>query len=237
MIMSVKFVLFDLDGTLLPMDQDVFVEAYFKGLAQKMAPYGYDPKQLINAIWAGTKAMIKNDGSVTNEEAFWEVFTGIFGAEARSAEPILERFYEVEFQQVQKVCGFAQQANGIVQQVKERGMIPVLATNPIFPRIATQSRIRWAGLQQEDFQLITTYENSRHCKPNTAYYQDILDALGAKGEECAMIGNDVKEDLVAAQLGMQVFLLTDCIINREETDISCYPNGSFEELSNFIGNL
>lgn len=235
--MAIKYVLFDLDGTLLPMDQDVFVEAYFKGLAQKMVPYGYDPKQLINAIWAGTKAMIKNDGAVTNEEAFWEVFTGIFGAEARSAEPILERFYEVEFQQVQKVCGFAQQANGVVQQVKERGMIPVLATNPIFPRIATHSRTRWAGLQPEDFQLITTYENSRHCKPNPAYYQDILDALGAKSEECAMIGNDVKEDMAAAQLGMQVFLLTDCIINREDKDISGYPHGGFRELSSFIGRL
>ena len=28
--MSIQVVLFDLDGTLLPMDQDVFIKAYFK---------------------------------------------------------------------------------------------------------------------------------------------------------------------------------------------------------------
>ena len=35
----IKYVLFDLDGTLLPMDQDVFVRAYFGALAKKLAPY------------------------------------------------------------------------------------------------------------------------------------------------------------------------------------------------------
>ena len=69
--MSIKAVLFDLDGTLLPMDQDVFVKTYFKGIAAKLAPYGYEPKALIDAIWAGTIEMIKNDGRRTNEEAFW----------------------------------------------------------------------------------------------------------------------------------------------------------------------
>ena len=61
-------VLFDLDGTLLPMDQDVFGKAYFGGMAKKMAPYGYDPQRLVKAIWTGTEAMVKNDGSITNED-------------------------------------------------------------------------------------------------------------------------------------------------------------------------
>ena len=46
--MGIKVVLFDLDGTLLPMDQDVFVKTYFKGIAAKLAPYGYEPKALID---------------------------------------------------------------------------------------------------------------------------------------------------------------------------------------------
>ena len=40
-----KAILFDLDGTLLPMDQTEFTNGYFKLLAAKMAPHGYDPKQ------------------------------------------------------------------------------------------------------------------------------------------------------------------------------------------------
>lgn len=39
--------------------------------------------------------------------------------------------------------------------------------------------------------------------------------LAMKEEETVMIGNDVGEDMVAAQLGMKVFLLTDCLINKE----------------------
>ena len=58
--MKIKYVLFDLDGTLLPMDQDAFMKAYFGGLCKKLAPYGYNPDELISAIWQGTKMMVKN---------------------------------------------------------------------------------------------------------------------------------------------------------------------------------
>lgn len=229
-----KTVLFDLDGTLLPMDQDVFIKAYFGGLAQKLAPHGYDPERLIAGVWAGTAAMVKNDGSKTNEEAFWDCFCGLIRADARKDEPMFEEFYRVEFQNVQDVCGFNGRAAEVVRYLKEQGCRIVLATNPIFPAIATESRIRWAGLELADFTLVTTYENSRHCKPNPEYYRDILEAIGETPENCIMVGNDVGEDMVAEDLGMQVFLLTDCLINKKNADISRYPQGSFPELMEYL---
>ena len=235
--MAIRYVLFDLDGTLLPMDQDVFVEHYFRGLAKKLAPHGYEPRALIDSVWRGTMAMIRNDGTLTNEETFWQVFSTIYGTQVRQSEPVFEKFYETEFQQVQSVCGFAPQASQLIQTLKARGLTPVLATNPIFPRIATLSRIRWAGLQAEDFALITTYENSRHSKPNPAYYRDILAFLGADPAECVMVGNDVGDDMVARELGMQVFLLTDCLINKAGVDISQYPHGGFTELTEYLMSL
>ena len=48
--MPIKTILFDLDGTLLPMDQEAFVNAYTKLLAMYMVPYGYDPQLLIKAL-------------------------------------------------------------------------------------------------------------------------------------------------------------------------------------------
>ena len=66
----IKTVLFDLDGTLLPMDQDTFTNAYFKELAKKMAPFGYNPDELVKGVWKVTGAMVRNDGTKTNEEAF-----------------------------------------------------------------------------------------------------------------------------------------------------------------------
>ena len=44
---KIKAIFFDLDGTLLPMDQDVFIKAYFGALAKKLAPRGYAPDALI----------------------------------------------------------------------------------------------------------------------------------------------------------------------------------------------
>ena len=234
--MQITTVLFDLDGTLLPMDQGVFVRAYLRHLAAFLAPHGYDPQSVVDAIWAGTGAMVKNDGAATNEEVFWNKFCSIFGEDARKDEPLFQTFYETDFPAVQASCGFNPKAAEAVTAIRERGLRVALATNPIFPAVATRERIRWAGLSHEDFAVYTTYENSRYCKPNLAYYQDVLEALGVRGEECLMVGNDAGEDMVAAKLGMKVFLLTDSLIDRG-LDISRYPQGSFGELLNYIDTL
>lgn len=133
-------ILFDLDGTLLPMDQELFIKTYFKALAARFAPLGYDPQKLINGVWKGTQAMVKNTG----------------------------------------------------EQIRDN--IPVF----------------------EDFEFYTTYENSRYCKPNPAYFQEILTHANVHPEECLMVGNDTAEDLAAATLGIQAFLLTDRLPDQPE---------------------
>ena len=235
--MSTKVVLFDLDGTLLPLDQNEFMKLYFGGLAKRLAPCGYEAKSLIDAIWTGTAAMVRNDGSRMNEVVFWETFKTIFGEHVEKDVPHFEAYYHEDFPQVKAACGYTPLAQETVEKVKRLGMRPVLATNPFFPRIATESRTRWAGLEPEDFELITTYENTGFCKPNPAYYQDLVARLGVKPEECLMVGNDVNEDMVAETLGMKVFLLTDCLLNKDGKDISAYPSGSFPELLKFLDTL
>lgn len=232
--MGIKVVLFDLDGTLLPMDQDIFVKMYFGLLAKKLAPKGYDPDQLIKAVWAGTKAMMKNDGYQTNEETFWEIFCGLLGEHVLEDKPLFEEYYRNEFQNVKSYCGFNPKAAEVVYRLKEEGFRVALATNPLFPSIATESRIRWAGLEPEDFELYTTYEDNRYCKPHLEYYRDILKKLEVQPEDCIMIGNDVSEDMITEKLGMKVFLLTDSLINTEGKDISVYPHGSFDEALEYV---
>lgn len=235
--MSIRYILFDLDGTLLPMDQDAFVKAYFGSLAARLAPHGYEPKKLIGAIWSGTAAMVKNDGSQTNEAAFWNCFAEIFGENARKDEPLFDSFYRTDFQKVQSVCGYEPKAAQVVRKLREMGYTLALATNPIFPAVATESRMKWAGLNREDFVLYTTYENSSYCKPNPEYYREILGKLGAAPEDCLMIGNDATEDLAAEKLGMKVFVLTDCLINKEDKDLSDYPQGDFDALMEYVQTL
>ena len=232
---KIKMVLFDLDGTLLPMDMEEFTGGYFKLLASKAASRGYDLQSLVKAIWHGVMAMVKNDGSCKNEDAFWEDFASIFGEDkAVEDRPLFDEFYANEFNDAKIFCGYNREAAETVRWIKNLGFRMALATNPLFPSVATETRIRWAGLEPDEFEFFTTYENSNYCKPNLGYYREVLEKAGLNGEDCLMVGNDVGEDMVAAELGMKVFLLTDCMINKENKDINQYPHGGFEELKKYI---
>ena len=226
-------ILFDLDGTLLPMDNDVFVQTYMGLLTKKMAPYGYDGKLLISALWKGTAAMIKNDGSKTNAEVFWNYFAKVFGDRIYSDIATFDTFYENEFHAAASVTFPTDLAQLAVDLARENAEKVILATNPFFPAVAVRSRLSWAKVSPESFDLITTYENSSFCKPNPAYYMEIAGKMQFDPKRSLMIGNNAEEDIRAAQsLGMDTFLLTDFLICEGERPDT--PSGSFEDLIAFL---
>lgn len=236
--MKIKAVFFDLDGTLLPMDLMVFFGEYFKHLTAKLMPYGYsDPKKLVKTMWEGVDRVCLNDGKKTNENVFWDYFISVYGEKTREHLPILDDFYRNEFQNVKSVCGYNPNANATVKKVKSLGLRAVVATQPIFPEIAILKRMEWAGVDASDFEYITSYDKCNFCKPRTEFYAELAKTLGLSPEECLMVGNDVSDDMPASEIGMKVFLLTDCLINKKNEDISRYRNGSFEQLSQYIDEL
>lgn len=230
----IKAVLFDLDGTLLPMEQETFVKDYFGRMTRRLAPLGFEPKGFVDALWSGTGAMVKNDGSMTNEARFMASFEKVYGERTAVAIGELDRFYADEFDLVRESCGYDPEAKAAVDVLSVMGYRLILATNPIFPRIATEKRAGWAGLSLSDFELVTTYENSTHCKPSLDYYLDILAECKLSPEECIMVGNDVGEDMVAGTLGLDTFLVTRDLINRKGADISQYKQGSLSDLVEYI---
>lgn len=226
----IKYVFFDLDGTVLPMDQDKFIKLYFGALAKKLAPCGYTPEDVVAAIWDGTRAMLRNRSGRANEELFWERFRAVLGDDVMRVVPIIDEFYTNEFFAARAACGCNPKMRAVLDLLHERGIGAVLATNPVFPPIASETRMRWGGAVPEDFLFITHYSNSHYCKPDPDYYREIIERLGAKAEECLMVGNDVSDDMSAAAVGCKVFLLTDCLINTTGADISAYPNGDCDAL-------
>ncbi len=235
--MRFKAILFDLDGTLLPMDQKKFSEDYFKRLIYKLSGLGYNPEKIKEALFGGIERMIMNDGNKSNENVFWEVFSSVLGDKILDDKYILDEFYENEFDEVRHSCGFNPKAAATINKLKSLGYRIILATNPLFPKIATKKRIEWSGLSADDFEFYTTYENSGFCKPNLNYYSEILDKLNLSPEDVLMVGNDVKEDMVAGGLGMSVFLMPEYIINKENQDISVFPSGDFDDLIRFISSV
>ena len=237
--MSIKHILFDLDGTLLPMVQDEFVKSYMPLLAKSYMNAGVslDPKKFIGAVWAGYEAMVKNDGSCTNREAFWSYIEPELPIPTEESEKIALNFYADEFNQAICTTKPNPVSNQIVKRAKERGFETYLATNPVFPRCATMNRIRWAGLDAEDFKVITTYETCTYCKPNPEYFRGILEEFSLDPSECLMVGNDVAEDLSIRSLGVKTYLVTDTMENKENLPIDTEYMGTLDELLKFMETI
>jgi FMN phosphatase YigB (HAD superfamily) len=229
--------MFDLDGTLLPMDLTIFLDAYFSLLLNYLAQNGYDYPKAALATQNGIKSMMSNDGSLKNEDAFWKAFASVYGHLDEKDVGVFEAFYREEFSKLKEVCGFDARAVLCVNKARMLANRILLATNPVYPRTATEQRAEWAGCPVSLFDDITTFENSSFSKPNLNYYTEILEKKGLKPEECLMIGNDVGDDMVAARLGMKVFLLTPCLINKENTPIEVFPHGDFDDLLRFLDTL
>lgn len=189
-----KAVFFDLDGTLLPLNEDGFIKIYFGLLCKRMAPLGYDKEAFANVIWKGTEAMYKNDGSKTNEEVFWDYFAKVFGEEKLKDKSYVDEFYTTDFKETKKCCEENPLARKIIDFCHEVGLRVFLTTNPLFPRIGTLTRMSYIDLKEEDFELVTAYENSRFCKPNPKYFLEILKEYNLNPNEVILFGNNTYED-------------------------------------------
>jgi len=235
--MKTKVVLFDLDATLLPMDQDKYTKFYFDGLVKAGSAYYKDSDKLREGVMRGIGAMVHNDGRMTNEKIFWHTLSLHLGIGKEECLHIFDSFYENEFDKAIQFCTPTQRSREVVQFIKSRGLRVAVATSPVYPRIATEKRIRWAGFSPDEFEFFTTYEDSYYTKPSLGYYSSLLDKLCVGAEECVMVGNDVYDDMPAARLGIQTFLHTDCLINNRGLEYSHYTQGGFDELVEFIKSL
>jgi FMN phosphatase YigB (HAD superfamily) len=235
---KITTVLFDLDGTLIGMDQDEFIRLYFIAILDKLSKLGYDKKEMYEAIEGSIQATKRNDGTMTNEQRFWQTFDSITGGIPASVKDALDDFYKNEFISVlEGSCRKYPRACEIIQCAKDKGLRVILATNPLFPAVATYRRIRLGGMEPSDFDYVTAYENSSYAKPNPDYFRELLEKLNISSKECVMIGNDTKDDFAAHALGIPVFILTDGLINQGGVDLAEYPHGGFDDLISYIKSI
>lgn len=233
----IKNILFDLDGTLLNMDMNEFMKAYFAELVKDLAPYGYETEKLVSAVWAGTKAMAKNDGTMPNIDRFWREFERLLGGDIERVRATCDAFYSGNFNKARGTTKPVPLAKEVLKTARNKGMGVALATSPVFPRTGILSRLEWAGLKESDFDYITVYETEVYSKPNPQYYTALVEKLGWKKEECLMVGNDEKEDMYGCtQAGIEGYLVTDCLLPCKE-----YPftgkRGTFAEFARYLETL
>lgn len=204
-----KAILFDLDETLLAMDQEQFERAYFLALAKLLVDFNIPLATSLPVLKQSVWAMIQNQGLITNEHVFWAEFESGLNLSKMTVMPTIEKFYQQKFKELQPFTTCLPLSALIIQTLKSKGYRLILATNPLFPMTATYQRLAWANLNPTDFELITTYENSHYAKPNPAYFTEILTKQNLTATDCLMIGNSVEEDLAALKVGIDCYLITN----------------------------
>jgi len=202
---TIRAVLFDLDGTLLENNVPIFFEHYFRRLAGWVG-HLTPPEEFLAHLNRATAAMLANDGTRTNETVFTEVFYPLIGRPREEMEPLFMDFYAREFPKLREYTVRRPEARRVVRRAFDLGLDVVVATNPLFPSTAIRQRLEWAGAADFPYRLVTTYENSRACKPSLTYFRQIADYLGHPPEACLMVG-DEDWDMIAGKLGCLTYLV------------------------------
>lgn len=227
----IKAVFFDLDGTLLPFNEDVFLKTYIGLLCEYIKRFGYESDKFVKTLFQGLELMYRNDGSRSNDDAFWEAFKANFGEEGLVNRPKFAHFYETDFLKTKYICKENPHAREIVDFCKENGLITVLATNPILPGRATIHRMGYVGLKEEDFDFITLMEEFGLTKPNPQYFIALLKKFNLKPEEVIMFGNNVKEDAMCAEsVGIKTYLIDSDFLIVGENKNHTFPLIKMEDV-------
>lgn len=202
---QIKAILFDLDGTLLDTNMDVFLPRYFETLSARVA-HILPPDRFIACLTQASRAMLANDGRDTNETVFSAAFYPLIGRTRQEMEPLFADFYARDFPKLRQYARRKPEARLVVQAAFDQGYDVAIATNPLFPLTAIEQRMEWAGVNDFPYRLVTTYENSRATKPNLLYFEQVLQAIGHPPQACLVVG-DEDMDMVAAHLGCLTFLI------------------------------
>jgi len=229
---NMKTILFDLDGTLLPMDIDHFLKLYFHEMG-KIFKDEMSSEVLVDTLMKATRSMVKDASDRTNQAVFMDVFEELMGHDISAYQGLWDQFYETTYVKAKASSYISPEAIEAIKILKEKGYQLVLATNPLFPETAIIQRIQWAGLSPDDFSYITSFEKNHYCKPQIKFYQEIMDALNLDPTECLMVGNDAEEDMVASKLGMKTYLLENHLITRGEMSHEITYRGNYMDFLEF----
>ena len=202
--------LLDLDDTLLNTNTNSFIPAYFQALSKELAPH-IAPDLMLRALMTGTRQMMENDDfSQTLEQVFNAVFYPQIKSPYEKTSAAIENFYDHVFPTLGGVTTPKPETKPFIDWAFSQGFRIAIATDPIFPRKATYHRLRWAGFEPEQFELVSSFEHFHFSKTHPAYYAEVLGRLGWPDGPVLMVGNDMDRDIRPAQmLGLATYHVDD----------------------------
>ncbi|BAS27723.1 HAD family hydrolase [Limnochorda pilosa] len=229
-----RALLLDLDGTLIDLDLDRFLEQYARLLAGYFVPE-VPPERFGPAFMEAAMFMLSEGHSDrSNGERFYDRFCAAAGVDPAWAHERAERFYDEAYPSLRSMVQPLEVAPEVVARARERGWVVVLATQPLFPRRAIVERMRWGGLDPGGFDFIAHMDAFHACKPHALFFEELCREIRVAPERCVMVGNDVHDDLPAAHLGMPTFLARDFVLRADHPAPPPRAEGSLRDLLRLI---
>ena len=231
---KIKAILFDLDGTLIDCDVNLFTRNYLNALSKTLSPF-ISPKKTLKTLLQASKEIENSDGTKVNFERFEDIFFSVINQPKNVINPIIDKFYETEFPKLKEYFSVKPNAHDMMEKVFRKNYKVVIATTPVLPEIAIVQRLKWAGVGEFPYDLITSIENCRTSKSLSSllYYKDILEKLDLPAESCLMVGDEAK-DMIAANLGCLTFLVKGQNNNLDESIPVPTFQGTLTDLINLV---
>lgn len=233
---NIKTIIFDLDGTLLPMDTDKFMALYSQSIAESFKDFE-EPHDLFKKIMTSVHHTVSTPNEISNEKKFFSYFETLVNEPISVYYDHFITFYEGPFQTVQASTYPSEEIIESIKILKDKNYNLVIATNPIFPMVANKKRIQWAGLDFKDFSYVTSFEENTACKPHIEFYQEVLNKINHHPEHILMVGNDAQEDLAIQKLGAKTFIVTDHLIDRKDHLNQSDYHGTYKDFLAFAKSL
>lgn len=235
---TIKAIFFDLDGTLLNLSDDQFEKVYAPEAYKHFSDLFTFPDFMKNLFYSTEKMLKHDDLSNPVSDTFFKYFAPAAGLSQDAAMARFLAFYESNFDVLQTVSLPFPHGPQLINNIKALHIPMIIATQPVFYSLATEKRIRWAGLNPNDFLFVTHGTNSYSCKPSLSYFQNLLKISGVQPHEALMVGNDYLFDMAAGQLGIHTWL-TDTHRNHSEYKDRFVPEfqGSLLELQSFLNQI
>ena len=198
--------LLDLDDTLLDTNLATFIPAYFQALSGKLAGK-VAPEMMVRALIRGMNAMMESeDPTRTLQDVFDASFYRDLDLRREDLAEAIDEFYDRSFPLLASLTRQRDEAASLVEWARLCGVRVAIATDPLFPQKATMHRLRWAGIDPENVELISTFEHFHFSKTHPAYFAEVLGRLGWPEGPILMVGNDMERDLLPAhRLGLATY--------------------------------
>ncbi|MBI4508017.1 MAG: HAD family hydrolase [Deltaproteobacteria bacterium] len=233
----VTTLLFDLDGTLVDMDRARLELRLILRAAWRFSK-AIRPWHFRKAFWGAAEKMQDHGTEETNYSVFLSALSQYSARTASELDGIVRECLAKDFARLSYLFTPVPGARETLDLARKLGYRVVLATNPVWPLVGVEMRLKWGGLGDFPFDYVTHSEIMTRCKPHAAYYSDLLARLQVTPRECVMIGNDPRKDLPAHDVGIMTFLVERAgqeeLMSQAALDPRQGGRGSFEDFREFI---